>query len=87
MAMEPVIIPRDAGSSDCSWCDDRRTAVQGAGAHPNAGNATTAVTATEATTHVAAAEAATHVTAAAMTAATSAVSESNRGQQRDCQGD
>jgi hypothetical protein len=64
VAMKPVIIPGDTGSSDCAWCDDRRMAIQGAGAHPNAGKATTHVTAAEAATHVTAAEAATHVTAA-----------------------
>jgi hypothetical protein len=73
VAMEPTIILRDARSSDRSWCDDRRVAVQGAGAHVHAGKATTDVAATEAahvtaakaTGHVAAAEPATHMTTTA----------------------
>ena len=63
VAMEPAVIPRDAGSSDRSGCDDRRVAVQSAGAHANAGKATTDVTATEAA-HVTAAKAAADVAAA-----------------------
>jgi len=96
LAMEPTNVPRDARPSDRSWCDDCRVAVQGAGAHANAGKATTDVTTTEPAhvaaaeraARVAAAERAAHVAAASsVTAATAAVSESNRGQQRDCQGD
>src|SRR6516225_7761888 len=92
VAVERPATPRDratAAPAPNGGCADSGAAAHGARTHTAAGPATGAHVATRpSAAHVATGPSATHVAAASMTAASaSAVTrESNRGQQRDCQG-